>query len=165
MTAILILALGLFFTDRKITKIISACLLPAFIFLPAFFRVKSIEGYAFYTGLILLGLSPFIEILAEKACMKIRGLIRAGEKEKPKVREEDGEDILDNKKKWGLIKAAFAILIIMALILLVSVLRLNTKVNNMYVFSTEQQNRIEEQQKLIDKQQEEIKELKKNMEM
>ena len=57
---------------------------------------------------------------------------------------------MDNKKKWGLIKAGFIASLVLALVLLAAVLTLNTKVNNMYRFTTEQQSTIEEQQRQID---------------
>ena len=60
------------------------------------------------------------------------------------------EDIVDNKKKWMLIKTGFAAALILALILFAAVLTLNSKINSMYRFTTEQQNTIEEQQRQID---------------
>ena len=62
---------------------------------------------------------------------------------------------MDNKKKWGLIKAGFIASLIAILMLLAAVLTLNSKVNNMYRFTTEQQSTIQEQQKEIDELKEE----------
>ncbi len=146
MTAVLIVSLAVFLADRKITKIISLCLLPAFLLLPAFFRVNTIEGTAFYIGLILVGLAPILERL----CLRFEPYLKIRKKTVQEEKACDTEDILDNKKKWGLIKAGFIILIIMAVISVVSILRLNTKVNNMYEYSIEQQDTIEEQQKEIE---------------
>ena len=67
MTFVLAALLVLYLLDKKPVKIITACLLPAFVILPAFFRLKTTEGYAFYTGLIIIGAAPLAGILFKKA--------------------------------------------------------------------------------------------------
>ncbi|MBO4374962.1 MAG: hypothetical protein J5829_07625 [Lachnospiraceae bacterium] len=151
MTFVLIACLSLYLFDKKAVRIIQACLLPAFIVLPALFRLKTTEGYAFYAGLIIFGAAPFAELLCRKLAPIFERAVRVPDQE----RSEDGEDVLDNKKKWGLIKAGFIASLIAILMLLAAVLTLNSKVNNMYRFTTEQQSTIQEQQKEIDELKEE----------
>ncbi len=146
MTLVLAALLVLYLFDKKPVRIITVCLLPAFIILPAFFRLKTTEGFMFYAGLIIIGAAPVIELLCRKAEPMFAGM-----KNVPETNiSQTPEDILDNKKKWGLIKAGFIASLILALVLLAAVITLNTKVNNMYRFTTEQQSTIEEQQRQID---------------
>ncbi len=146
MTLILAALLVLYLFDKKPVRIITVCLLPALCLLPAFFRLKTTEGFSFYAGLIIIGAAPLIEF----ACRKAEPLFTA-KKSIPETEDaQTPEDILDNKKKWRLIKAGFIATLVLALVLLAAVLTLNTKVNNMYRFTTEQQSTIEEQQRQID---------------
>ena len=152
MTLILAALLVLYLIDKKPLRVISVCLLPVFVVLPAFFRLKTTEGLAFYAGLIMIGAAPLIELACGRAALKLAGMKTVsgtGISQTP-------EDILDNKKKWGLIKAGFIASLVLALVLLAAVLTLNTKVNNMYRFTTEQQNTIEEQQRQIDELKEKV---------
>ncbi|MCR5651521.1 MAG: hypothetical protein K6F86_10105 [Lachnospiraceae bacterium] len=150
MTPVLAALLCLYLYDKKAVRIAQLCLLPAFIILPAFFRLKTTEGIFFYAGLIMIGAAPLIEILY-KRCLEVL----AGMKEKRQREDSDKvtqipEDIVDNKKKWGLIKAGFAASFVLVLILVAAVLTLNSKVNNMYRFTTTQQERIDDQQREIE---------------
>lgn len=146
MTLVLAALLVLYLYDKKPVRIITACLLPVVCLLPAFFKLKTTEGFTFYAGLIIIGAAPLIEILCRKAAPLFAGMKSIPDTDV----SQTPEDILDNKKKWGLIKAGFIASLILALVLFAAVITLNTKVNNMYRFTTEQQNTIEEQQRQID---------------
>ena len=144
MTFLLAGLLVLYLSDKKAFRITEVCLLPAFLILPAFFKLKTTEGLCFYAGLIIIGAAPLIEFLCGKLAPQLSRMKKAA---------TDGgtaEDIVDNKKKWMLIKTGFAAALILALILFAAVLTLNSKINSMYRFTTEQQNTIEEQQRQID---------------
>ena len=144
MTLLLAGLLVLYLFDKKAVRIIEVCLLPAFVILPAFFKLKTTEGLCFYAGLIIIGAAPLIELAFRKLAPHFSFV------KKPAQQEAAAEDIVDNKKKWMLIKTGFAAALILVLILFAAVLTLNSKINSMYRFTTEQQNTIEEQQRQID---------------
>lgn len=146
MTLLLSVLLVLYLSDKKAVRIIEVCLLPAFIILPAFFRLKTTEGLCFYAGLIIIGAAPLIEILFEKLSKRLSLVKKAAGQEDTR----GAEDIVDNRKKWILIKTGFAAALILALVLFAAVLTLNSKVNSMYRFTTKQQETIEDQQRQID---------------
>ena len=154
MTYVLIAAFALFLIDNRKIKWILLFLLPAFLILPAFFRMNSLSGWAFYTGLIIIGLSPFLEKLFGKIVIKKPG---ASEEKAAVTEDSPKEDILDNKKKWRLIVSGYVIFIIFALLSIGAMFTLNMKINNIYEFSNSQQETIEQQQSIIDSQQEQLK--------
>ncbi len=156
MTYVLIAAFILFLTDNKKIRIVLLCFLPAFLILPAFFRMKTLSGWTFYAGLIVTGLSPVLE--------KLFGRLEFKKPEFPKVKVSsetvgDEEDILDNKKKWRLIVSGYVIFIIFVLLSALAMFRLNMKINNIYEFSGSQQDKIEQQQQEIESLQQTINEL------
>ncbi len=146
MTLLLAGLLVLYLFDKKAVRIIEVCLLPAFVILPAFFKLKTTEGLCFYAGLIIIGAAPLIELV----CRKLEPHFSFVKKTAQQETGAAAEDIVDNKKKWMLIKTGFAAALILVLILFAAVLTLNSKINSMYRFTTEQQNTIEEQQRQID---------------
>ena len=156
MTYVLIAAFILFLVDNRKIKIILLCFLPAFMILPAFFRMRSLSGWAFYTGLILIGLSPVIEIISDRINIRKPEFVK---NEIIKEPQETGEDILDNKKKWRIIVSGYVIFILFALLSMAAMFRLNVKINNIYEFSNSQQEKIEQQQEIIEQQQAIIKKL------
>jgi len=166
LTFVLIAAFLLYLLDNRKLKWVLLCLLPAFIILPAFFRMKTPGGWAFYTGLILIGLSPLLEGLFSKLEPKLLMLRKRGsndhrlEKKEDMIAEGPEEDILDNKKKWRLIVSGYVIFIVFALLSIGAFFTLNMKINNIYEFSNSQQEVIEQQQKLIGEQQKELEKLK-----
>ena len=171
LTFVLIAVFLLYLLDNRKLKLVLLCLLPAFIILPAFFRMKTLGGWAFYTGLMLIGLSPVLEGLFSKLESKLLILRRKGihdrGPEKKDVMIAEGsegpeEDILDNKKKWRLIVSGYVIFIVFALLSTGAFFTLNMKINNIYEFSNSQQEILEQQQKLIEEQQKELENLKKS---
>ena len=148
MSLALIAALMVFLTDSKAGKAILALLLPAAFVMSYFFKINNTSGTAFYAGLFILGASPFLELVCGKIGKKLPK--RKPVEGRQMTSEDAGEDILDNKKKWRLIVAGYIFFIIFAVFSIASIIRLNTKINNMYEFSNSQQETIEEQQKLIE---------------
>ena len=51
---------------------------------------------------------------------------------------------MDNKTKWRLILAGYAVFILFALFAVISIIRLNAKINTLYGFTQDLDQRIEE---------------------
>ena len=140
MTLALLGLLALFLMDRKETRILLCCLLPAFLALPAFFKTGGLQDAAFLSGAVLLCASPVLEWASGRI-----GTVC------PKEGEED-IDILSQKGKWRLILAGYAVIILFMIFAIFSILRLNSKLNSLHDFS-------QNQQLLVNEQAERIKEL------
>ncbi len=154
MTLILLACLGLYLLDNRKIKIALTCLLPAFVILPAFFRVERLQGFSFYAGMILICAAPVLEKILEGISVPEKN------RETVPAAETGEEDILDNRKKWRMLIAGYILFALFAVFAVVSIIRLNSKINSIYDFSRNQQIMAEEQQKTIETLTRELSELK-----
>ncbi len=91
--------------------------------------------YAACIGIAIIAASPVFEHIAGKL-IATSGNVAA---------EENAEDdIVDNKTKWRLIIAGYAVFILFAVFSIISIIRLNAKINTLYGFTQDLEQRIEE---------------------
>ena len=148
MTLALIGLIALFVLDRKETRILLCCLLPAFLILPAFFKIDGIERAAFLAGALLLCASPILEWTVDRMKKGASG-----------ETADEEEDILSQKGKWRLILAGFAVMILFMAFAVFSILRLNSKLNSLHDFSENQQQVVNEQRETIKDLEQQVREL------
>ena len=126
----------LFLINKKWSRAALVCLVPVCA-LAAYFTADDRLGMiAACTGITIIAASPLIEHLAGLAHSRLSGS-RTGER----ISEDD---ILDNKTKWRLILAGYAVFILFAIFAIISIIRLNAKINTLYSFTQEMDQRIEE---------------------
>ncbi|HAL31865.1 MAG TPA: hypothetical protein DIS68_07135 [Lachnospiraceae bacterium] len=137
MAYLMLPALALFIIDRKWCRALLLCagavsLTACMISLISGLLsgdAMGIKDAAFYAGMILIGASPLMRRQSDGA-----------EAESP----EAGEDgIVDNRQKWRLIIAGYVIFILFAVAMIVSIVKLNAKINTIYGFSQDLDKRIE----------------------
>ena len=139
MTGVIMLGgFTLFLINKKWSRAALVCLVPV-CFIAAYFTAgERINMYAACTGITMIAASPLIEriFLAAKERLTARDNVDET------VPAED--DIVDNKTKWRLIVAGYAVFILFAVFAVVSIIRLNAKINTLYGFTQELEQRIEE---------------------
>ena len=137
MAYLMLPALALFIIDRKWCRALLLCagavsLTACMISLISGLLsgdAMGIKDAAFDAGMILIGASPLVRRQSDGA-----------EVESP----EAGEDgIVDNRQKWRLIIAGYVIFILFAVAMIVSIVKLNAKINTIYGFSQDLDKRIE----------------------
>ncbi len=158
MTLILLSALGLFlWNPKKITRFFPFAL-PVFVLWAVFFPVKGSSGTAFFTGMILLCLSPLLEKLWGKTKPMLQSFVRErfGRGQEAALSEDslaeepyEEEDILNRKDVRRLIWAGFIVLFLLNAVSIFSVFRINAKINSLYEFSHDQELVINEQSNTI----------------
>ena len=138
MTVIVIMLAGfaLFLMDRKWSRIALLCLVPVCVLTGYLTSANSLAMWAGSAGMLLIAASPVFEraagVLGERFSLR----------EEPLQASED--DILDNKTKWRLILAGYAVFILFAIFAVISIIRLNAKINTLYGFTQDLDQRIEE---------------------
>ena len=171
MTAVLLLLVVLYLWNRRIIRILLCCLLPAFIILPAVFRVERTEGWAFCSGAILICLSPVLEwgldrLKAGKAWKKAEAFLEGRRERRRRSGDTAGvcreDEFLNQKGKWRLLLTGYVIFMLFIIFATVSIVRLNGKINSLHEYSRSQQELITEQQNTIRSLTEEIREIKEN---
>ena len=149
MVYLMLPALALFLINKKWAKAILLCIAVA---AAAGLIIAGVGGAsgtvltltdaAFYIGLLIAGLSPVAEYAA--AYLYGRGEAAAGDDHSDRgIRDAGEDDIVDNKQKWRLIIAGYVIFILFAIVMIVSVIKLNAKINTLYGFSQDLDKRIE----------------------
>ncbi len=154
MALLMIPALVLFLIDKKWAKValicIAVCAAAAFAALSVMNgtagRTMSISDTAFFAGMILIGISPVVERIALHTGL-LSGAADDGSAHGKDSRAaglaDEEDDIVNNRQKWRLIIAGYVILILFSIVMLISVIRLNAKINTLYGFSQDLDKRIE----------------------
>ncbi len=129
--------LALFLINKKWTRVVLVCLTPVCIILAYLGGGSTLAISAVLIGMLAVAGAPLIEGAVNWLDSRID------------VFEDDGtgtleDDILDNKKKWRLIVAGYVIFILFAIISIASIIRLNAKINTLYGFTQDLEQRIEE---------------------
>ncbi len=138
MTGVIMLGgFALFLIDRRWSRIALVCLVPVCAVAAYYFREDRLNMIAALAGIAIIAASPVFEHIAGL----IAGRLYKGES-LPADTSED--DILDNKTKWRLIIAGYAIFILFAIFAVISIIRLNAKINTLYGFTQDLEQRIEE---------------------
>ena len=132
--AVMLGGLVLFLINKRWSRIVLICLVPVSIMMAYFGSGDRLNTLAVCIGIIMIAASPVFERLAER--------FLAGNREETVPSAE--EDILDNKTKWRMIIAGYVIFILFALFTIVSVIRLNSKINTLYGFTQDLDQRIED---------------------
>ena len=132
--AVMLGGLVLFLINKRWSRIVLICLVPVSIMMAYFGSGDRLNTLAVCIGIIMIAASPVFEHLAEH--------FLAGNREETVPSAE--EDILDNKTKWRMIIAGYVIFILFALFTIVSVIRLNSKINTLYGFTQDLDQRIED---------------------
>jgi peptidoglycan/LPS O-acetylase OafA/YrhL len=136
MAYLMLPALALFLIDRKWSRVIllvagAAALTSCMISVISGVLSGQMPGLseaAFYAGMILIGASP---------------LVRSMDKADEKVCDAGEDDIVNNRQKWRLIIAGYVIFLLFAVAMIVSIVKLNAKINTIYGFSQDLDKRIE----------------------
>lgn len=84
----------------------------------------------FAAAAALFFLSPVLGMRLDSLSGRLWERVRPEEGEDGADRE--GEDLLDNKKKWRILMAGYAVFALILLVLLFSVFTLNRKINSLY---------------------------------
>ncbi len=135
MAYLMLPALALFLIDRKWSRVIllvagAAALTSCMISVISGVLSGQMPGLgeaAFYAGMILIGASP---------------LVRHGDKD-DKECDTGEDDIVNNRQKWRLIVEGYVIFLLFAVAMIVSIVKLNAKINTIYGFSQDLDKRIE----------------------
>ena len=127
---------ALYLLDRRWSRIALICLLPLCAAVLYYTEGDRINEAAALTGITAIAFSPLIE----RAAARI-GSLRAKSDNKLTLSEED---IVDNKTKWRLIVAGYIVFILFAVLSVISMLRLNAKINTLYGFTQDLEQRMEE---------------------
>ena len=130
---------ALFLINKKWSRIALVCLVPVCAVLAYFTAGDRINMFAACIGMAIIAAAPLIE----RICGAVLARINAGEEETGKHGQAE-DDILDNKTKWRLIIAGYAVFIIFAIVSIISIIRLNAKINTLYGFTQDLDQRIEE---------------------
>ena len=139
MACLMLPALALFLIDRKWSRVIllavgaaalTACMISV-ISGVLNGEMPGLSAVAFYAGMILIGASPIVrrDAAENTGCEDISGSTE--------------DDIVNNKQKWRLIIAGYVIFILFAVAMIVSIVKLNAKINTIYGFSQDLDKRIE----------------------
>lgn len=128
---------ALFLINKKWSKIALACLVPVCAAAAYFTSGDRMNMYAAFLGMLIIAASPLLERIVGAICRTLR-------KEDGGSEQKAEDDILDNKTKWRLILAGYAVFILFALFAVISIIRLNAKINTLYGFTQDLDQRIEE---------------------
>lgn len=127
----------LFLINRKWSRIALLCLVPVTVAAAYFTAGDSLNMWAACIGTAIIAASPAFEYAAR--VLGKRFLSETGT-----AADTSEDDILDNKTKWRLILAGYAIFILFAIFAVISIIRLNAKINTLYGFTQDLDQRIEE---------------------
>ena len=127
----------LFLINKRWSRIALVCLVPVCAAAAYFTAEDSLNMHAACAGITIIAASPVFEYLAGRIAERF-----FTGREKPCDTAED--DILDNKTKWRLILAGYAVFILFAIFAVISIVRLNAKINTLYGFTQDLDQRIEE---------------------
>ena len=158
---------ALYLLDRRWSRIALICLLPLCAAVLYYTEGDRINEAAALTGITALAASPLIEraaarigsvrsksdnklaLLEEPDTVSARilggygiGSERTKSDNRLALLEED--DIVDNKTKWRLIVAGYIVFILFAVLSVISMIRLNAKINTLYGFTQDLEQRMEE---------------------
>ena len=128
---------ALFLINKKWSRIALVCLVPVCLLTAYFKSGDRLNMYAACIGIAIIAASPLFERLAGAASEKF---FSRNEAEAVPLQAED--DLLDNKTKWRLIIAGYAVFILFAIFAVISIIRLNAKINTLYGFTQDLEQRI-----------------------
>lgn len=130
---------ALFLINKKWSRIALVCLVPVCGVLAYFTAGERINMLAACIGMAIIAAAPLIE----KICGAVLARLNANEDSAEECGQTE-DDILDNKTKWRLIIAGYAVFILFAIVSMISIIRLNAKINTLYGFTQDLDQRIEE---------------------
>jgi hypothetical protein len=129
----------LFLINRKWSRIALVCLVPVCFVLAYFTSQDRINMVAACIGMTIIAAAPLIEWVWKALFSRF-----SAADDKTGADGQAEEDILDNKTKWRLIIAGYVIFILFAIVSIVSIIRLNAKINTLYGFTQDLDQKIEE---------------------